>query len=165
MLPRMHFRVANSSRALDDNLLHLSSSAESEACCVCSISRHRTWQEETHELHISQRQTWKCSSTSTVAATAAAVSHSVGGELKLSWLSPRTMDVPSKRTSLLRGCFSKRLDFIRNLSKGVRVLPSCFQRFKFIFDHLTCTSRSASKTKYGEFPVVRPSVVVGSCTA
>lgn len=111
MLPRMHFRVANSSRALDDSLLHLSSSAESEACCVCSISRHRTWQEETHEPHIRQRQTWKISSTITVAAAA---SHRVGGELKLSWFSLRTMNVPSKGTLLTRGKFNERLDlFLR----------------------------------------------------
>lgn len=73
MLPRMHFSVASSSRALEDSLLHLSSSAESEACCVCSISRHRAWQEKTHELHISRRQTWTFSSTATAAGSESSI--------------------------------------------------------------------------------------------
>lgn len=54
MLPRMHCSVPSSSRALEESWLHLCSSAESEACCVCSISRHRPWGEQEFRLKMTR---------------------------------------------------------------------------------------------------------------
>lgn len=117
MLPTMHLRVANSSLALDDSLLHLSSCAESEACCVCSISRHRTWQEETNM------------DTFTTIITQWEQKPNCPGSHSEHW------------TLFLPGCFTERLDLIHSLANLFVKGCFCFVFLNILLAHRALQAR------------------------